>query len=545
MGAFSPIISAEKNVLRETMWKARIICLLFVLLVLLSQLWGQEGVAYLRVTDPIDLSGISGANISVFGGEGDLMFEGVTDKDGKCLLTAYVLSADHMLINHPNFQPLDITLEEAKQNGLSLFLQARSYELDQVVFSASKFEEKRSEIAQAIQVISSQQIAFQNPQTSADLLAQQGAVFVQKSQMGGGSPNLRGFEANKVLLVLDGVRMNNAIYRSGHLQNVITIDPSLVERTEVLFGPASVIYGSDALGGVMHFQTKKPEISGSGKFEQSTQADIRFSSANQEKRVHADLNLGWEKWASLTSFSFTNFGDLRTGKRGIEQFPVSWRRDSMIRTIDGWDFMVPTQANHLLSPTGYSQVDLAQKFLYLQSERVQHYLNLQYSTSTDIPRFDRLTQIRNDRLHFAEWYYGPQTRLLASYSLKIHQTTPLFDYLSITAAYQNIQESRHSRSFQSPQRNHREELLHIGTLNLDASKRLSEAHRLNYGVEFSLNEVLSTAFAEDILSEKLPRHWIPAIQMGGVPTEVLLCMPPTNGILPNNSLYLVGFASLK
>ena len=76
---------------------------------------------------------------------------------------------------------------------------------------------------------------------------------MQKSQSGGGSPLIRGFEANRVLLVIDGVRMNNAIYRSGHVHNAISIDANSLERTEVIFGPSSVGYGSDALGGVIHF----------------------------------------------------------------------------------------------------------------------------------------------------------------------------------------------------------------------------------------------------------------------------------------------------
>ena len=92
------------------------------------------------------------------------------------------------------------------------------------------------------------------------MLAQTGEVFVQKSQMGGGSPVIRGFEANKVLIVVDGVRLNNAIYRSGHLQNVITLEPSELESAEIVFGPGSVIYGSDALGGVMDFHTREPRF---------------------------------------------------------------------------------------------------------------------------------------------------------------------------------------------------------------------------------------------------------------------------------------------
>ena len=72
---------------------------------------------------------------------------------------------------------------------------------------------------------------------------------------------IRGFSANRILIVLDGIRLNNAIYRSGNLHNIISIDPNVLEGAEVLFGPASVIYGSDAIGGVMDFHTKNIKFS--------------------------------------------------------------------------------------------------------------------------------------------------------------------------------------------------------------------------------------------------------------------------------------------
>ena len=85
---------------------------------------------------------------------------------------------------------------------------------------------------------------------------------------------LRGFEANRVLLVVDGVRMNNAIYRSGHLQNAITIDPNVLERVEVIFGSSSVGYGSDALGGVVHYYTKTPKLNSEKKLKQLFLLDL-------------------------------------------------------------------------------------------------------------------------------------------------------------------------------------------------------------------------------------------------------------------------------
>ncbi len=135
-------------------------------------------------------------------------------------------------------------------------------DLEEVIISVNKSEESKKFVSQQIQVINSAQIELLQSQTTADLIANTGNVFVQKSQMGGGSPVIRGFEASRIVLVVDGVRMNNIIYRSGHLQNIVSMDNAILDRAEILFGPSSTVYGSDALGGVIHMFTRKPLFTG-------------------------------------------------------------------------------------------------------------------------------------------------------------------------------------------------------------------------------------------------------------------------------------------
>ena len=145
-----------------------------------------------------------------------------------------------------------------KDRSYRIGLTERIIKIDEVVISANKWKTGKNEIANQLATISAKQIAFNNSQTTADVLASSGRVFVQKSQLGGGSPMIRGFSANSVLIVVDGIRMNNAIFRSGNLQNVILVDPNVICSAGVLFGPGTVVYGSDALGGVMSFDLKKP-----------------------------------------------------------------------------------------------------------------------------------------------------------------------------------------------------------------------------------------------------------------------------------------------
>jgi hemoglobin/transferrin/lactoferrin receptor protein len=106
-----------------------------------------------------------------------------------------------------------------------------------------------------------------------------------------------------LLITVDGVRFNNAIFRGGNVQNVISIDPLAIERTEVILGPGSVIYGSDAVGGVMNFYTKRPKFSFEEGVSFSGNALARYATASDEKTGHFDFNIGTKEWAFLTSVS--------------------------------------------------------------------------------------------------------------------------------------------------------------------------------------------------------------------------------------------------
>ena len=133
------------------------------------------------------------------------------------------------------------------------------YNFEEAVISVNKEVELVKTVPSEVFILKQKDIEKINALNTADLLFANG-IQVQKSQMGGGSPVIRGFEASRIVLVVDGVRLNNLIYRTGHLQDIVKTDVNSLERIEVLFGPASNRYGSDALGGVIHLFTKKPKL---------------------------------------------------------------------------------------------------------------------------------------------------------------------------------------------------------------------------------------------------------------------------------------------
>jgi len=257
-------------------------------------------------------------------------------------------------------------------------------------------------------------------------------VRIQKSQGGGGSPIIRGFEANRVLIVVDGVRMNNAIYRSGHLQNAITIDPSNIERAEVIFGSSSVGYGSDAMGGVIHYYTKNPILKNSQKISSSFTSN--FSSANNSISSNFNTNYSSDNWGSITSISISKYGDIKMGEKRNHGFQ-DWGLNPIFSENSRYDYYTEPSINNdhnIQKNTGYSQIDLFQKFLFKIGDDNLLNLNIQFSESSDIDRYDQLSVVRDDSLKFSEWYYGPQKRLLISPSLKIFPKKKFMDKGAIT-----------------------------------------------------------------------------------------------------------------
>lgn len=423
----------------------------------------------------------------------------VSTEKGKIDISAF-LNDEVLIFSHVSYAEYQEKKSVLKANKYRVYLSKNSEQLDEVIVSVFKNREKTNRIAEQIAVVSAKEIEKLSPQTSADLLASVPGIKIQKSQFGGGSPVMRGMESNRVLLVVDGVRMNNAIYRKGHLQNSITVAPNLLERTEVVFGPSSVIYGSDALGGVIHYYTKTPKLSEKGNSVKAN-AFLRYSSANNEVTNVVSTELSFKKWASFTSVSHSNFGDLRMGKKRSHGFN-NWGKTPFYSTNNDTYFKDTPVANfneHIQKNTGYSQTDVLQKFFVPFSKNTDFKLNLQYSTSSNIPRFDKLTELKgNGSLKFAEWHYGPQERLLVSPQLLINPKKSWMNSGTITLAYQNIKESRIQRKFGSLERSYRNETVDVFSVNGDFTVRLADHRNLGYGIEVAYNDVASNSYGKTL-----------------------------------------------
>lgn len=389
---------------------------------------------------------------------------------------------------------LQINLDDSTTK--QIFLTKNIFDLDEITVSANRWEQRVDEIPISVVPINVRNIDFTSPQTTADLIGSNNNIFIQKSQLGGGSPMIRGMAANRILIVVDGIRMNNAIYRSGNLQNVISVDPFSIEQAEVVLGPGSVIYGSDALGGVMDFHTIKPFFAtGRKKIYFKVNAITRYSSANNENTGHLDINFGLKKISFFTSYSYSKFDDLVMGTKKFDEYT----RPEYVETIDNVDLVIPNSNINKQVYTGYNAQNFIQKISFQISKKLLINYGYYYSTSSDIPRYDKLIYYSGGALKYAEWFYGPQTWQMHKLTITDDSEIILWDNIKFNLAYQDYTESRNSRKFGKKDINKRTEKVRIFNINIDAFKTLGKKATLFYGFEGGHDLVNSSGLAVNVL----------------------------------------------
>ena len=398
---------------------------------------------------------------------------------------------------HIAYKALKIQKNNISQNQ-NIFLTPNSEKLNEIVLSVSRSSYDKNRLAKEVKVINNAQIKRLLPENTSSILNQIPGIRVQQSHGGGGSPVLRGFEANRILLVIDGVRVNNAIFRSGHLHNSLSIDPLFLERTEVMFGPSSVGYGSDAIGGVIHFYSKEPLTNEIRKTDFSFSTSKNFGqniSKNAFLFEHSN-----KKFALLQSFSFSRFGDIIMGKKRYHGHENWGKVFYYSQNTDTKYYPSPTINSNpnVQKNTNYNQFDLLQKFVYKPSNNYKLLLNFQLSRSSNIARFDKLNQLNDDKLKYARWEYGPQKRVLVSPQLLFFSEKDWIKSGKIILSLQTFSESRIHRKFNELTRKTQKEEVQVYSLNGDFRGNIFKTDDLSYGVEVTHNSVESNAFSQEI-----------------------------------------------
>jgi len=393
------------------------------------------------------------------------------------------LNCDSIVITYIGFN--DLTIATPKSDRI-IFMTTANMDVEVVVISANHWEEDERTISNHILKIQGKSLRNFNPQTSADILSNTGGIYVQKSQQGGGSPMIRGFAANRILLSVDGVRMNNAIFRSGNLQNIITLDPNFIEEGEVLFGPGTVLYGSDAIGGVIDYHLLDAPFNDS--FYQKGVVSLRGATANKFGNAHFQYKAGSKKWSAVLSASISHFDDVKMGQFG----PDSYLQPYYATRVNDRDTVLPNLDPRVQKPSGYDQFNVYGRFNLKLGKGVLSASSI-YSTSSNIPRYDRLIRGNGKELDYAIWQYGPQKWFSQSIGYTLKAEKLLFSNLEAKVNFQTYEESRLSRKLNDNSLRVQVEKPRQFTVYLKLEKQLPSDYTLFYGIEANLNTVKSSA----------------------------------------------------
>lgn len=185
-------------------------------------------------------------------------------------------------------------------------------EVERIVVTATGRPADLRAVPQLATVVTAADIRDRAARTTPEALQEEVGILVQETNLGGGSPFVRGQTGNRVLVLVDGIRLNNSTFRFGPNQYLNTIDPFTIERMEVIRGPASVLHGSDALGGVINVITRRRHDFGE-EFDLDAAATTRFGSAAFEKTVNAGGSASRGALGVVGGVTFRDFDDLRSG----------------------------------------------------------------------------------------------------------------------------------------------------------------------------------------------------------------------------------------
>jgi len=281
--------------------------------------------------------------------------------------------------------------------------------LDELVITAHRSAKTRFQTPDAVDVLALKTMRSLQARTAPEALSALSGVFVQKTNHGSGSPFLRGLTGNQTLLLVDGIRLNNATFRYGPNQYFNTIDPFSIDKVEVLRGGGSVQYGSDALGGTLQAQTRALSFSEQSRL--GGQVLVRGATQNMEKTLRVEGEYSHQKIALAGGITGRKFGDLVGGDTTGRQ-----------------------------TPSGYQELNFDIKGQIALSAKSTLTFAHQNVHQCAVPVFHKV-QLEQ----FALNQFEPQRRVLTYVRLDQSIHRGIWKTLSITSAWHQTEEGRESR----------------------------------------------------------------------------------------------------
>ncbi len=419
-----------------------------------------------------------------------------TDFEGRFILkelsaNTYSLKIMHISYHQQYINNISIQLNENFNLG-EIILTGKIFSLQSTIVTATRSQKEILSISNSINIVDEIKINNRNAKTSAEALREESGVFIQKTNHGGGSAIIRGLSSNQILLMVDGIRLNNSTYRLGNHQYLTTVDNNMIEQIEVVRGPTSLQYGSDALGGTINMVTQTPEFS-SDKMKFHYKLMSRYATADNEKLSRAQFSLHKRKAAFTAGFSYKDFGDMRRG--GNSHFPELENSTNGLKQ----------------SPSGFTAYDFDSKLVYALTNSQLLIFNYQMNRQNNVPRYDKY-----ENNNYYKWIYDPQKRDLFYIKYQNQLNKKYLSSIDLSLVYHRQQEGRVKQKKE--------------TSSLE--KNLDDVHTTGIILQFNtfLHKQILT-YGVDIYNDKVQssKHM--------TSTETGILQKQSNGRYPDNAHY--------
>ncbi len=337
-------------------------------------------------------------------------FRGTSSDKGTFSITPLEPGTYRLRASSPGYEVMerDIVVSRESASEITIVLQPTILlTTEAIVVTAQRYESRPFDVPVAVSTVERIELSRKSLRSTPEALMGVNGVWMQKTNHGGGSPFIRGLTGNQVLIMIDGIRLNNATFRYGPNQYLNTIAPNAIERAEVIRGAGSVLYGSDALGGVINILTKKPRFSNEG-MNISGNVGLRFMNRDMDRSIRAEIQANAPKWSVYGGFDIRRFGDI----------------------VAGGDLGTQT-------PSGYDEISGDFKGLFLLSST--HLLTVAYQQvhQEDVPRFDQVAQ-----RGYARYSFDPQIRQFGYLRSQSFFDNNWFQQVQLTLSYHRSLEER-------------------------------------------------------------------------------------------------------
>jgi len=402
---------------------------------------------------------MAGATVLV----GDIARPVATDSNGEFLLTGLVSGRYTCIVSFVGYRSYQgmVEVEDNHETDLLILLSSSVTAVAPITVTASRFEQEVFRSPADVSVTSTEQFNERGFSSTAEALREEPGIQVQKTTHGHGAPIIRGLIGRYVLLLYDGLRLNKPTFRLGGNQYLSTIDRESLERIEVVRGPSSVMYGSDAIGGTVNLIPRVPAASDSG-FSLHPRAATRYSSADQGRSLHVSLDGGDARLATSVGATVKTIGDLRGGGSVGRQEPTGWEET---------DFQLRTTCR--------------------VSDRTRVNADYQAVRQNNVPRYDKYVDGS-----FFQYVYDPQDRDLLALTLYSEIESSPVRSLRTGLSYQREAEGViEQRSGESNVVVSRDRVQTLGGY-LQAAARPHVRHALTFGGEYYYDKLASARYEE-------------------------------------------------